>query len=338
MANFIPRRVYPHLDSIPRSYYLGHHAAGLSKMKGLISQIDLVIECRDYRTPLVSRNPLFEDTLGERPRLIVYTKQDLGSRYTAADRAREDIIQQWDRPSSALFADVKDRHAVGQVLQFAKDHAIASNHLVGSRMMVVGMPNVGKSSLLNALRNVGLGLKKAARTGDQPGITRKIASSVKIVEKDDEGEGVYLLDTPGVFVPYVPDAESMLKLALCGNVKDTVIPPTTIADYLLFHLNLRDPRFYNMFSEPTNDIHEVLDRLARKQGRLKRGGQPDIEAAALQFIQRWRGGGMGKFILDEVTEDALDRRKDILEGFGKSMHQARKAFKQSRRHAPAEAA
>ena len=337
MATFVPRRVYPHLDSIPRSYYLGHHAAGLSKMKSLINQIDLVIECRDYRTPLVSRNPLFEETLGERPRLIVYTKQDLGSRYMAADRAREEIIWQWDRPSSALFADVKDCNAVGHVLQFAKDHAAASNRLVGSRMMVVGMPNVGKSSLLNALRNFGLGLKKAARTGDQPGVTRKIASSVKIIEKDGEGEGVYLLDTPGVFVPYVPDPESMLKLALCGNVKDTVIPPVTICDYLLFHLNLHDPSFYSMFSEPTNDIIQVLDRLARKQGRLKKGGISDIEAAALQFIQKWRAGGMGRFVLDEVTEDALGKRKGTLEGFGRSMHQARKAFKQARKNAHAEA-
>jgi len=86
MASFAPRQVYDHLSSIPRSYFLGHHAAGLSKMKGLLASIDLVIECRDYRTPLVSRNPLFEQNLGERPRLIVYTKQDLGSKFTAADK------------------------------------------------------------------------------------------------------------------------------------------------------------------------------------------------------------------------------------------------------------
>ena len=86
MGAFVPRQVYPHLESIPRSYYLGHHAAGLAKMKSLVSQIDLVIECRDYRTPIVSRNPLFEANLGERPRLIVYTKQDLGSSNTNADK------------------------------------------------------------------------------------------------------------------------------------------------------------------------------------------------------------------------------------------------------------
>lgn len=86
MAAFAPRQVYPHLSSIPRSYFLGHHAAGLSKMKSLLGSTDLVIECRDYRTPIASRNPLFEEALGERPRLIVYTKQDLGNNNTTTDK------------------------------------------------------------------------------------------------------------------------------------------------------------------------------------------------------------------------------------------------------------
>lgn len=77
-APFIPRTVFPLLDSVPRSYYLGHHAAGLSKMKTMLSQIDLIIECRDYRVPLTSHNPLFEDALAGRERMVVYTKKDLG--------------------------------------------------------------------------------------------------------------------------------------------------------------------------------------------------------------------------------------------------------------------
>ena len=196
------------------------------------------------------------------------------------------------------------------------------------------MPNVGKSSLLNSLRNVSLHKKKAAQTGDQPGITRKIGTSVKIIDDpalDGEGGNVYVLDTPGVFVPYVPDAETMLKLALCGSVKDTVVAPTTIADYLLYQLNLQDPGLYGMFAGPTNNITTVLEGLARKQGRLKKGGEVDMEAAALQFIQRWRAGEMGKFVLDDVRETSLRERESALEGMGGSVSSARREMKRLRR-------
>lgn len=78
-AKFIPRQVFPHYGSIPRSYFLGHHRAGLTKMKSMLSSIDYVIECRDYRAPITSINPMFEEALGNKRRLVVYTKRDLGS-------------------------------------------------------------------------------------------------------------------------------------------------------------------------------------------------------------------------------------------------------------------
>jgi mitochondrial GTPase 1 len=84
-ASFIPRAAFPTLDSLPRSYFLGHHKAGLTKMTTMLSQIDLIFECRDYRVPLTSRNPMFEESLADRERVIIYTKRDLGSLETPAD-------------------------------------------------------------------------------------------------------------------------------------------------------------------------------------------------------------------------------------------------------------
>lgn len=196
--------------------------------------------------------------------------------------------------------------------------------------MVIGMPNVGKSSLLNALRKLGQGGQKAARTGAQPGVTRKIASSVKISEEEDGSGKVYLVDTPGVFMPYVPDAEGVLKLALCGCVKDTVIDPTTVADYLLYHLNLHDPESYSRFSPSTNDVESFLSAVARKTGRIQRGAVPDIQAAALWIVQRWRLGHLGRFLLDEITEDGLERRKREIDGIGRTLNQAKKEVKRQR--------
>ena len=230
-----------------------------------------------------------------------------------------------------LYSDHRDKKSVRKVLEFARDHAAAKDSLVGSRMMIVGMPNVGKSSLLNALRQVGVHKGKAAQTGAQPGVTRKIGTTVKIIDGDESSEGVYLMDTPGVFVPYVPNAESMLKLALCGSVKDTIIAPTTLADYLLYQMNIHDSEIYADYSGPTNDVMDFLSAVAKKTGRLQKGGTPDVEASALWVIQRWRNGLLGKFMLDHVTESNLEKDRRDTEGLGSSLNQARRADKDARR-------
>ncbi|GAB7360289.1 hypothetical protein MBLNU230_g8047t1 [Neophaeotheca triangularis] len=335
-ASFIPRAAFPTQLNLPRSYYLGHHAAGLAKMRTLLAQIDLIVECRDYRVPLTSRNAMFEDSLGGSgvERCVVYTKKDLGTSggKLEGEKMRHDVLRGWHAPTPVLFSDHKSKRDLSGLLGFLRRASKDRNALTGSHVMVVGMPNVGKSSLLNALRMAGVGKGKVAHTGAQPGVTRKIArSGVKIIDGEKEaggGSDVYLLDTPGVFVPYVPDAETMLKLALCGSVKDTVVSPTTLADYLLFQVNLRDPVLYGEYCGPTNDIIELLEAVARKTGRLMKGGTPDVEACALWMVQRWRQGLLGRFVLDDVSEEGLERYREEEVGRGTSLNQARKAGKE----------
>jgi mitochondrial GTPase 1 len=220
---------------------------------------------------------------------------------------QKSLIRKLNGKDSVFFFQPSSKDSTSAIIEHLSVSTRGPKKLVGCRVLVVGMPNVGKSTLINALRSAGVKKAKAAMTGDQPGITRKIGTPIKIIE-EGKGPDVYVLDTPGVFVPYVPDADRMLKLSLCGCVKDSIIPSPTVAEFLLFHINLHDPQLYQQWHEPTNDIIALLDSYARQAGYLGPGGVPNFNLAALNFIQRWRAGKLGKFVLDDIPAE-IRRRK-----------------------------
>ncbi|ROW13606.1 hypothetical protein VPNG_04554 [Cytospora leucostoma] len=374
-APFTPRQTFDVSSSIVRSYFLGHHHAALSRMRRVLSNVGLVIECRDMRVPLTSCNPLLESSLmyssqsrnfgrggdkglvsggsssistggggggGGRSRILVYTHRDLipeseGNRMVRALERHH--RQHGGANTSVLFhGSGTETRDTRDLLRQIKEISDQTHSLTGMRALVVGMPNAGKSTLLNRLRTQGKSkpgaASKVAKTGSEPGVTRKLGTPVRIIASDDNSEGVFVLDTPGVFIPYVPDAEAMLKLTLVGCVKDGLVSWITVADYLLYHLNRFDPtgKVYAEFCEqPTNDVHEFLRGVARRTGKLVKGDEVSLDGAADWVVRRWRNGMLGQFVLDEVTAGSLEQaRKAALEP-PLSMNQARKKEKEARK-------
>lgn len=240
--------------------------------------------------------------------------------------------------TEVVFTDEMQPKSIQVLLDTVKKRAAAADSLTGLRALVVGMPNAGKSTLLNAMRRVGMKLPKAAKTGSEPGVTRKLSSPVRVIPEDTEHgieQGVFVFDTPGVFIPYVSDLNAMLKLALIGCVKDGLVPAETVADYLLYQINLQDPTFYKELSGPTNDIFEWLDNIAIRTGKLQKGGIPSRELAAAWVIQQWRKGLLGRFGLDKTDEESLKEwaRKGAPGSDDEplSMNQARRKEKESRK-------
>ncbi|KAG5322054.1 MTG1 GTPase, partial [Acromyrmex heyeri] len=292
-------------------WFPGHMTKGLRQMQQRLKNIDCILEVHDARVPISGRYADFSRTLtGLKPHILVLSKKDLADK-----RCTDSIVSMLNREglSNIIFTNLKNQHCKGmqQILPLAKKLILNSQRYnrMGKEsysMMVIGVPNVGKSSLINCLRNNHLHLSgKATPVGAVAGITRAVMTRIKISEEPV----VYLIDTPGILAPSINDIHTGFKLALVGCLQDHVVGSHLLADYLLYWLNKND-RFEYVeklgLPEPNDNVSYVLTFIAAKLGKTvkiktysnQKQVMPDLKFAADYFISLFRKGDFGYYCLD----------------------------------------
>jgi len=262
--------------------------------------VDAVVELRDARAPESSRNPELGAIIGAKPRIVLLNKSDL-----ADDGATRRWLAFLRGEAPALAVDCRSGRGLSRfapAIQEALGETIAKNTARGMarkplRLMVVGIPNVGKSSLINRLAGAA-----RAQTADKPGVTRRNQWYPAGRAGDTPLE---LLDTPGVLWPKFDDPAVGEKLAFLGSVKDEVIDAEALAARLLEVLRTGYPsRLAERYrlAEPTLPPWELLEAVARRRGMLLPGGAPDTHRAAAMLLDELRAGKLGKLTLDEAPQ------------------------------------
>lgn len=281
-------------------WYPGHMAKTRRMIEENLSNIDVVVEILDARIPFSGRNPNFDDMLRDKPRLVVMNKYDL------ADSKVTDEWIKWYKCHGIRVIPIscKDgtginriapeaRNLIADKLKKAEERGI--NRSV--KIMTVGIPNVGKSTLINRLTG-----KANAKTGDRPGVTR---TKQWIRIKD----GLELLDTPGILPPKFDDNRVAVNLAYTGAIRDEIMEVELLAYSLLEYM--RDNyaaqlcERYKLGDISDMEGYEILEAIGRKRGCVISGGEIDTERAANILLDELRGCKIGRVTLEKPSEERL---------------------------------
>jgi ribosome biogenesis GTPase A len=259
-------------------WYPGHMAKAKRELGELIKCIDLLVEVRDARIPLASHNRDLELLLARRPNLVVLNKTDL------AEVAVNQAWDKWFARQGLPVVAVNSRTGQGVNLfwRALAERRSASTLKRAWRVGIVGIPNVGKSSLLNRLLGTG-----AASTGNRPGVTR----GKQWIKRG----AIEVLDTPGLLPPQISDREIGVKLALIGSIGEELLPVYDLALELLARYG---ERLFNWSKQGIDTPESGLEWYARKRAFLMKGGKPDLNRATYTLLQEFRNGRLGRLSLE----------------------------------------
>ena len=287
-------------------WYPGHMTKTRRQMEADLKLVDIVVEIIDARIPISSRNPDIDQIVGNKPRLVVLNRCD------QADGSMNRVWSEYFKTKGCTVLETDAKTGTGvsrfsQVIQSALKETIARWREKGQvgrpvRAMVVGVPNVGKSTFINKVAK-----RKSAKAGDRPGVTR----GKQWVNVDTSLD---LLDTPGILWPKFEDERTGLHLAFTGAVKDDIMDVETLGCRLMALMGRRYPQaimtVYKLSELPAREEEEnevaygyrLLQTAANRRGMRISGGEFDTERMARVLLDEYRGGKLGRFTL-EVPED-----------------------------------
>lgn len=274
-------------------WYPGHMTKTRRQMETDIKQVDAVCEIVDARIPIASRNPDIDAICGSKPRIVVLNRLDLADpegtkRWAAWFRSRGMTVIATDCKSRKGIADFGPaaRNACKEKIE--RDAAKGMHRPI--RVMVVGIPNVGKSTLINQISG-----RKGAKAENRPGVTR----GKQWVTVDS---GLQLLDTPGILWPKFEDPQVGLLLAFTGAVKEDVLDVEELACYLMQLLAKNYPQAlkdrYKVDAQPDTPGYTLLEMAGRSRGFLVSGGEVNTERMAKVLLEEFRSGKLGRLTLE----------------------------------------
>ncbi|MBQ7995807.1 MAG: ribosome biogenesis GTPase YlqF [Bacilli bacterium] len=276
-------------------YFPGHMKKALNELSSSIKLVDVVIEVMDARAPLASHNPYLSTVLGDKPRMIVLSKSDY-----ADPLVTEKWIEYFaSKGIIALSLDLKKEKVFSKLIAISKplvEKKRAKEKKYGMkpqpiRLLVVGVPNVGKSTLINNLAG-----KAAAKAGNKPGVTRA-EQFIKLPHD------FILLDTPGILPMNYEDEEDAIKLALTGSIKEEILPLEKILGNLIeifkhFYPHALQNRF--MIDDISSmELDEILLQIAKNRNYVQSGSELDLERASFILIKEYRDGVLGRYSLEQ---------------------------------------
>lgn len=268
-------------------WYPGHMAKAKRELLKILPQIHVIYEVVDARCPEASRNPMIGKLTARKPRLILLNKSDLADPDTTASWRKHYEAQEYH----ALTINAQEGKGIEPIIQKTLslfETEFTTKHFHSVNAMIVGIPNVGKSALINRLSK-----KRAAKVANRPAVTQR-QQWITIDEK------ISLLDTPGILWPKFEDQEVALKLAACGSIKDTVIHLEDVSFYILRYLLTYYPsRLVERYNVTiTDDVVDIMIQIGKKRGCLVKGGDIDYDKTYLAFIHDFKNGKLGQISLE----------------------------------------